>query len=100
MFSSKKRLPRALFPSVIKTGRRFSSQNLDIILPKAGVQGYAVVVPKKIARLSVMRHKIKRRVLAALRTLNLPPALIIFPKSSASSVSYQDIRKELSKFIP
>lgn len=104
MFPSKKRFPRALFPSALKTGRRFSSQHLAILIPKEDLsgqgEGYAVVVPKKIARLSVTRHKIKRRVLAALRELVLPRALIVFPKSSVSSVSYQDIKTELEKLIP
>ena len=63
-------------------------------------QGYAVVVPKKVARLSVTRHRIKRRVLAALRTLSLPPALIVFPRASASSVSYKNIQAELASLLP
>ena len=109
MFPRKKRFPRTLFPSALKTGRRFSSQHLTIIIPEAavlpvGTQGYAVIVPKKIAHLSVERHKIKRRVLEALRTLPLvgqplPPALIIFPKSSVSSVSYKDTQIELASLL-
>jgi ribonuclease P protein component len=99
VFSRKKRFPRALFPSAIKTGRRFSSTNISILIPKEG-KGYAVVVPKKIVRLSVKRHAIKRRILAALRAIHLPPAIIVFPKSSASSVSYQDIKTELTNLIP
>ncbi len=62
-------------------------------------KGYAVVVPKKVARLSVTRHRIKRRVQAALRTLRLPSALIVFPKASASSVSYNDIKTELARIL-
>ena len=98
MFPSKKRFPRALFLSAIKTGRRFSSQHFSVLLPPTG-EGYAVVVPKKIANLSVKRHQIKRRVLSALRTLHLPPALIVFPKSSVHSVSYQDIKLELDDIL-
>ena len=104
MFPKRERFPRALFPSAIKTGRRFSSPHLAIVVPEPktlpiGTRGYAVVVPKKVAKLSVTRHKIKRRVLAGLRELELPPALIIFPHSSASSVSYQDIKTELEMLI-
>lgn len=109
VFPNKKRFPRALFPSALKTGRRFSSPHLSIIVPKTGIpplsaQGYAVVIPKKIAHLSVERHKIKRRILEALRTLpltgqSLPPALIVFPKSSVSSVSYKDIQIELASLL-
>ena len=109
MFSRKERFPRALFPSAIKTGRRFSSPHLSILVPDKkilppGMNGYAVIVPKKIARLSVRRHQIKRRVLSALRNLlsagqTLPPSLIVFPHSSASSVNYHDIKIELADLL-
>lgn len=75
-----------------------SSEHLSIVIPAEG-RGYAVVVSKKVARLSVTRHRIKRRVLAALRTLELPYALIVFPRASASSVSYQDIQTELATLL-
>jgi len=99
VFPRKKRFPRALFLSALKTGRRLSSSHFVVFIPKEG-EGYAVIVPKKVTRLSVKRHQIKRRVLAALRTHSLPKALIVFPHSSVSSVSYQDIKKELIDLIP
>lgn len=75
-----------------------SSEHLSVVIPTEG-RGYAVVVSKKSARLSVTRHRIKRRILAALRTLKLPQALIVFPRASASSVSYQDIQTELATLL-
>ncbi|MFA6519341.1 MAG: ribonuclease P protein component [Candidatus Paceibacterota bacterium] len=98
MFPRRKRLSRDTFPSALKNGRRISSEHLSVVIPAEG-RGYAVIVPKKIARLSVTRHKIKRRVLAALRTLDLPQALIVFPKASVNSVSYQDIQSELAALL-
>jgi len=98
VFSRRERLSKEDFPAALSGGRRLSSTNLSILIPN-GVKGYAVVVSKKIARLSVDRHRIKRRVLAALRTTNLPPALIVFPKSSACSVSYKDIQTELATLL-
>lgn len=83
---------------MIRAGRRFSSPNFSAVASKEG-RGYAVVVPKKVARLSATRHRIKRRVFAALRTLPLPPALIVFPKASAGSVSYQDARTEIAGIL-
>lgn len=83
-----------MFPTALKSGQRLSSEHLSVVLPKEGV-GYAVVVSKKVARLSVTRHRIKRRILAALRTLTLPSSFIVFPKASAGSVSYKDIQTEL-----
>ena len=41
----------------------------------------------------------KRRVLAALHAVPLPPALLIFPKASASSVSYKDIQTEIKTLL-
>lgn len=87
-----------MFPAAIKTGRRLSSPHFTAIVSHE-VKGYAVVVPKKVARLSVTRHRIKRQVLAALRTLSLPPALILFPKASVSSVSYEDIQTEIKNLL-
>lgn len=63
------------------------------------VRGYAVVIPKKVVRLSSARHRLKRQVLEALRTLSLPPALIVFPRASASSVNYEGITTELKELL-
>ncbi len=70
-----------------------------MILVPENVQGYAVVIPKKVVRLSSARHHLKRRILEALRTLPLPPALVIFPRSAASSVNYQDLTLELRNLL-
>lgn len=69
-----------------------------IVIPE-GVTGYAVIIPKKVARLSVTRHRLKRQIFEALRTFPLPPALIIFPRTAASSVHYQDMRTELEGLL-
>ncbi len=98
VFPRRQRLSRAVFPSGLK-GKRLISKNLSVLLPQEGVQGYAVVLPKKVARLAVTRHRIKRHILAALRTLSLPPSLIVFPKISVHSVSYEDIRTELKNLL-
>lgn len=94
MFPRQKRFPRAQFPTALRSGRRLSSQHFIVIIPKTG-EGYAVIVPKKIARLSVTRHRIKRQISALLEEMSLPTALIIFSRSSLSGVHYQDMKKEL-----
>ena len=98
VFPRYKRLPRAQFPVVFKNGRRHTSPHFTAVISHKA-QGYAVVIPKKIARLAVTRHRIKRRVLAALRTIPLPPALLLFPKASVSSVSYEDIKTEIKTLL-
>jgi ribonuclease P protein component len=58
-----------------------------------------VVVSKKVARLSVTRHRIKRRVLAALRAIALPRAVIILPKPEAAALPYAEVREELAGLL-
>jgi len=69
-----------------------------LVLPEE-VRGYAVVIPKKVIRFSSSRHHLKRQILEILRTLPLPPALIVFPRASAHSVKYQDLKQELSDLL-
>ena len=83
---------------MLRGGRRLSSANFTLIASREA-SGYVVVVSKKAARLSVARHKIKRRVFAALRTLPLPPALIVMPKASVAELSYAEVQEELSELL-
>lgn len=87
-----------MFPSALAGGSRVSSAHFSVVLPK-DAKGYAVVVSKKVARLSITRHRIKRRVREALKTLNLPPSLIVFPTSAAAKMEYEDMRSELSRLL-
>jgi len=100
VFRRKERLKREAFPSAIQSGRRISSPHFSAVFPR-NVKGYAVVVSKKNARLSVTRHKIKRRVQEALQALSstLPPSLILYPHPSVLDMSYDDIKKELIKLL-
>jgi ribonuclease P protein component len=87
-----------MFAVALAGGRRFSSAHFTAIIPKEA-KGYAVVVSKKVARLSVARHRIKRRTLEALRATPLPESLILFPKSSVLDMSYQQTRIELAELL-
>lgn len=98
MFSRRERLPRAQFEAALKSNQRLSSEHFLVLIPEKA-KGYAVVIPKKVVRLSSRRHHLKRQILEALRTIPLPPALIVFPRSAASSVNYQDIKEELKKLL-
>lgn len=99
MLPKSRRLTRADFaqPGFL-AGRRVSSPHLTIVLPKGG-KGCAVVVSKKTARLSVTRHRMKRRVLGALRTLPLPEALVVYPKFSIEELSPQELAEELQELL-
>lgn len=75
-----------------------SSKNFTAIFSN-DVSGYAVVVTKKVSRLAVVRNRTKRRIIAAIKEVDLPQAVVVFPKSSASSVSYEDTKKELKALL-
>ncbi|MBI4065954.1 ribonuclease P protein component [Candidatus Kaiserbacteria bacterium] len=103
MFPRRKRLKRSEFPAALKVGRRVSSQHFTVVLPK-NTTGYAVIVSKKTARLSVTRHRIKRRVSEVLRTLALsgkvfPPSVILYPRASVMDMEYDSLRRELMKLL-
>lgn len=98
VFARPKRLTRPIFPVVLKSGRRVSSTNFTAVFSNEA-SGYAVVVTKKVSKLAVVRNRTKRRIIAALKEIEIPQALIVFPKSSASSVSYEDTKKELKAFL-
>ena len=87
-----------MFPATLAAGRRLSSPHFSAAVSEE-TKGYAVVVPKKVARLSVTRHRIKRRTLEALRTLPLPKALILFPKASVLTLDFPSIRAELAELL-
>jgi len=58
-------------------------------------KGYAVVVSKQVARLSVTRHRLKRQISAVMRAHKLPSGLIVFARSGAPTLSFAQIREEL-----
>ncbi|MEK7126437.1 MAG: ribonuclease P protein component [Patescibacteria group bacterium] len=100
MFPRRKRLSRPEFPSATKSGRRISSEHFTAVVPK-DAEGYAVVVSKKTARLSVTRHKIKRRVLEALRRLPspLPSSVVLYPRASVLDMGYDALQQELIRLL-
>jgi len=87
-----------MFAAALAGGGRLSSAHFTAVLPREA-RGYAVVVSKKVARLSVTRHRIKRRALEALRVLALPQSIILFPKSSARDLNYQQTKTELAELL-
>jgi ribonuclease P protein component len=97
MFGRRKRLARSDF-ATLSRGRRLHSTHFSVVIPHEG-RGYAVVVSKKTARLSVDRHRLKRQVLAVLGSLTLPPSLVVFAKDSALGLSFGDIKTELATLL-
>lgn len=98
MFSRRDRLPRAQFPIALKTGKRLSSAHFLVVVSNE-VQGHAVVISKKVARLSVDRHRLKRQILAILRMLPLPSSVIVFPKTFEKSIAFDVLKSELTNLL-
>jgi ribonuclease P protein component len=99
VFPRPKRLNRAALSLALAAGRRVSSPHFSAVVPR-GVAGYAVIVPKKVARLSATRHRIKRRVREALRAQReLPPGLILFPKAAVAEMTYAEVSGELTALL-
>lgn len=100
MFPRRKRITRSDFQSALKSGRRVSSPNFSATIPKNTI-GYAVVVSKKTARLSVTRHRIKRRVLDALKKLPIviPASVILYPRATVINMKYDELKQELIKLL-
>ena len=98
VFSRRERLSRASLTAGLKGGKRRSTPYFSAVFPVSG-RGYAVIIPKKVARLSVTRHRMKRRVLTALRHLALPPTIIIFPQAKVKDLGYDELIAELKKLF-
>ena len=68
------------------------------VVSKEG-RGRAGVVSKKVARLAVTGHLIKRRVLHALRAMPIPQSLIVFPRASVVNMNYAEIKTEITALL-
>lgn len=95
VFPRHARLTRHTFP---QGGRitQLSTTHFRAIIPPG--RGYAIVIPKKVVRLAVDRHRLKRRIVGALPPpppLPLPQACILYPLSGATNLSPQEMRAEL-----
>jgi ribonuclease P protein component len=58
--------------------------------------GCAVVVSKKIARLSTARHLLKRRIMSVIRPwCDGPYSLIVYARAGAGTLPFKEVKKEL-----
>lgn len=94
------RLPRAGFEQM--TGlRRSASRHFSIsYIESSPIAGQAVVVPKKVAKKSVERHLLKRRVREIMRPWAAPGrVLIIFARTGATTLPFSEIQTELTPLL-
>ena len=95
MFPKGKRLSRASFPLVAAGQRRAVTPHFSFSASREG-QGYAVVVSKKVAKSSVARHRLKRRVLARLKDASLSPSLIVYARAGAPALTPAELSAEIA----
>jgi ribonuclease P protein component len=100
VFARRKRLKREDIKTVLRRGVRLSSKHFTAVLSKDHF-GYAVIVPKKVARLSATRHRIKRRTLEALGKIeaDILSSVILYPRASVLDLEYDELKRELNKLL-
>lgn len=98
MLPRARRLPRASFPLAAAGPLRAASTHLSLSASNA-VAGYAVVVSKKVARRSVDRHRLKRRLFSLLRGGRLPSALVVYARKGAAELPFPALKEELRALL-
>jgi len=81
--------------------KRLTSQHFSIsirTLEQGG--GMAAVVSKKVARLAVRRHFLKRRMLAIMRPWHSPArALVAYARPGAAALDFPALKQELEELL-
>jgi ribonuclease P protein component len=99
MLPRKQRLPRYGFPQ-LRTLARAQSAHFSISYGESTVPGAAVIVPKKVVKSSVGRHRIKRQVLATLQPhVGSFRTIIIAVRGDAANVPSLVLRDELNSLL-
>lgn len=82
------------------TGEKAHSTHFSIVWKAAASGGCAAVVSKKVARRSVDRHLLKRRMLAVMKPWCSPKrSLIVYARGGATSLPYRVLAEELSLLL-
>lgn len=104
MLEKKARLGRQEFSKYFKTGRRYNSQNLTVIVAAADTFKGAVVVSKKVSKSAVCRNKWRRRLYATLSLFRkdndrIKNVYIVLAKPSLNNITRKEARDELLKVL-
>lgn len=103
MLPRSRRVPRVLFAH--GRGRRLESTHFSVTLsplPKAhpGDGRATAVVSKKVARRSVDRHLLKRRMLAILMKAYIPGNVtIVYARAGSAALPYRTLAAELTHLL-
>lgn len=92
------RLSRRDFDEVSK-GQRVVGRHISLTLGAPGTKGAAVVVSKKVARFSVTRHLLKRRVLSVLTPLSKERAIIAYARPGCAALAFPLLKEEIESLL-
>jgi ribonuclease P protein component len=102
MLITKKRVKKELFPSIIKGGRTISSPNFYIRFleqKESKTSLFSFVVPNKVVKTSVGRHKLKRKMSAVVeknfKIIKNNLICLVFAKKNPPKLIYLEIETEL-----
>lgn len=101
MLAKAQRLNSQEVESAMRKGRR-SSTGLFSLYRLEGVSGgkIAIIIPKKVAKTSVLRHRHKRRIMSALRKITLPKDhLIITLRQDISRLDFTTLCEEVTTLL-
>ncbi len=99
MLPRAKRLSRAGFGTVA-TGKRAISAHFSVTYTKSAEGRAAAVVSKKVAKRSVDRHLLKRRILAALASRIAPGrSFIVYARAGSPALPYRELTLELERLL-
>jgi ribonuclease P protein component len=103
MFPRRNRLSRPEFALVSgdRSAKRLTSPHFSIVISRAeGVQGCSIVVAKKVAKSSISRHLLKRRIRESIREWSTGNfGLIVFARTGSQLLSYNDLFGELNQLL-
>lgn len=93
MLPKSRRLTTEEFLKVFKNGRKSASSHFLITHSTQGSNKIAVVVPKKVEKSSVLRHRIKRRIFGVLDKIQVPLGSIILNCKTKllTDISHKDL---------
>lgn len=99
MLPRTKRLRRRSFPSG-RPGFRASSPHFSLVTGPSLQGGVAVVVSKKVARRSVDRHLVKRRIISLLSPwVDSKRYLVIYAREGSVTLPYRTLAEELTSLL-
>lgn len=101
MLPRRHRLSRGSFPAATRA-RRYLSEHFSVTAAPVptGHAGCAAVISKKVARLSVARHLLKRRIASVMRPFCTGDrSIIVYALPGSTLLPYRTLASELTELL-